>query len=65
MTQAHYEKLYDLSKEFFYRLEGIDTEYVSMSTLMQQVNSVSLQQSLGIDAICLWLADSIVIFNTK
>ncbi|CAC5360438.1 unnamed protein product [Mytilus coruscus] len=28
MTQAHYEKLYNLSKEFFYRLEGIDQDYV-------------------------------------
>ena len=29
MTQAHYEQLYELSKSFFYNLEGIDEDYVS------------------------------------
>ena len=29
LTQAHYEQLYELSKSFFYNLEGIDEDYVS------------------------------------
>ena len=29
MTQTHYEKLYQLSKEVFYSLDGIDEKFVS------------------------------------